>query len=116
MRLLAHAMGGEPETLAGLSGVGDLMLTCFSQLSRNNRFGRAIATGSSVDDACDELGEVVEGLPTALEVVHLAKKHGLGADRLPLFYAVGAILAGKATAKEALGKLMQIEVGREKFL
>jgi glycerol-3-phosphate dehydrogenase len=53
MRVLCNALGGKPETLAGLSGVGDLMLTCFSSLSRNNRCGKQIALGKTVDEICD---------------------------------------------------------------
>jgi len=57
------------QTLAGLSGVGDLMLTCFSSLSRNNRCGKALAKGKTIEEAFQEIGEVVEGVPTAHEVV-----------------------------------------------
>lgn len=49
MRLVCDALGGKPQTLAGLSGVGDLMLTCFSSLSRNNRCGKGLAAGKSVE-------------------------------------------------------------------
>ena len=74
MQRLAIAMGGRPETLAGLSGMGDLMLTCFSSQSRNNRCGQAIGKGKTAQEACDEIGEVVEGVSTARMVEKLRKE------------------------------------------
>jgi len=112
MRMLTVALGGRPETLVGLSGFGDLMLTCFSSQSRNNRFGTAIATGMSVEEACASLGEVVEGLPTAKEVARLAKKHDL---TLPIFFGVAAILNGETTAAEVLETIMGRQPGIETF-
>jgi glycerol-3-phosphate dehydrogenase (NAD+) len=112
MRLLTVALGGRPETLAGLSGIGDLMLTCFSSLSRNNRCGRALAQGKTADEITKEMGEVVEGVPTASEVVSLAKTHKL---HLPLFFAVNEIIAGRLTAESALRVLMRTPPGKETF-
>jgi len=82
IRIVCKAMGGNPETCVGLTGVGDLMLTCFSSLSRNNRCGKGIAEGKSLDEICKEMGEVIEGIATAQEVVRIAKEHNLN---LPLF-------------------------------
>ncbi len=112
MRQLALALGGKPETLAGLSGIGDLMLTCFSSMSRNNRMGLLLAKGMSVEEAAKEIGEVVEGVPTAREVVALADKHNL---ELPMFRAVDAILRGAVKPMDALSKLMGRSLGQEKF-
>ncbi|GAB5353283.1 hypothetical protein AAMO2058_000024000 [Amorphochlora amoebiformis] len=112
MRQLAIALGGQPETLAGLSGVGDLMLTCFSSLSRNNRCGTMLAEGKTVEEAFEAIGEVVEGVPTAKEVVRLAEEHKL---ELPLFRAVDLILSGKVKPREALGHIMGRELGEERF-
>lgn len=112
MAMLAVALGGRAETLAGLSGMGDLMLTCFSSLSRNNRFGAALARGLSVAEATEEIGEVVEGYPTAGEVVRLAKEKGL---KLPLFFAVASILNEECTPSEALEALMGHPPGSETF-
>ena len=92
MRLLSVKLGGSAETLAGLSGVGDLMLTCFSSLSRNNRFGRAIASGKTTEEAIEEIGEVVEGFPTSREAVLLAERAGLGRKDLPLYHAIADVL------------------------
>uniref|UniRef100_A0A7S2TG28 Glycerol-3-phosphate dehydrogenase [NAD(+)] n=1 Tax=Lotharella oceanica TaxID=641309 RepID=A0A7S2TG28_9EUKA len=112
MRQLAIALGGKPETLAGLSGVGDLMLTCFSSLSRNNRCGMALAKGKTVEEAFDEIGEVVEGVPTSKEVVRLAEIHKL---ELPLFRAVDLILSGKVKPEKALRLIMGRDLGTEEF-
>lgn len=112
MAMLAVALGGRAETLSGLSGVGDLMLTCFSSLSRNNRFGGCIAKGMTADEGFAEIGEVVEGYPTAGEVVRLAKIHNL---RLPLFFAVDEILSGRLSPQDALATLMTSAPGHENF-
>jgi glycerol-3-phosphate dehydrogenase len=111
MAMLSIALGGRAETLAGLSGAGDLMLTCFSSLSRNNRFGAALAKGKTVDEAIEEIGEVVEGYPTAAEVARLAEENGL---HLPLFMAVHAILKGDIAPEAAILKLMSLPPGLEK--
>jgi glycerol-3-phosphate dehydrogenase len=110
MSMLSIALGGRAETLSGLSGVGDLMLTCFSSLSRNNRFGSCLAKGMTVDEAVEEIGEVVEGFPTAKEVSRLAKENHL---QLPLFEAVAMILNGQKTPEEALHKIMEKSPGFE---
>mmetsp|Transcript_22183 Transcript_22183/g.30969 ORF Transcript_22183/g.30969 Transcript_22183/m.30969 type:complete len:343 (-) Transcript_22183:191-1219(-) len=112
MRQLAMALGGQAETLAGLSGVGDLMLTCFSSLSRNNRCGMMLAEGKTVEEAFEAIGEVVEGVPTAREVILLAEKHKL---ELPLFRAVDAILQGKVKPADALRLIMNRDLKQEKF-
>eukprot|EP00472_Partenskyella_glossopodia_P003889 CAMPEP_0197525924 /NCGR_PEP_ID=MMETSP1318-20131121/15152_1 /TAXON_ID=552666 /ORGANISM="Partenskyella glossopodia, Strain RCC365" /LENGTH=371 /DNA_ID=CAMNT_0043079773 /DNA_START=302 /DNA_END=1417 /DNA_ORIENTATION=+ len=112
MRQLAMALGGKAETLAGLSGIGDLMLTCFSSLSRNNRCGKLLAEGKSVEEAFSIIGEVVEGVPTAREVILLAEQHKL---ELPLFRAVDAVLSGKVKPEDALGLIMGRDLGLEKF-
>ena len=112
MATLAVALGGKAETLSGLSGVGDLMLTCFSSLSRNNRCGQALAKGKSVEQICADMGEVVEGVPTAAEVVLLAKKHNL---RLPLFFACAQVIEGEKDALVALKELMSAPPGQETF-
>ena len=110
MSMLSIALGGKAETLSGLSGVGDLMLTCFSSLSRNNRFGACLARGMTVDESVTEIGEVVEGYPTASEVKRLAKENNL---RLPCFEAVANILSGELTPEQAFMALMGKAPGLE---
>jgi glycerol-3-phosphate dehydrogenase (NAD(P)+) len=71
---LGEALGGERETLMGLAGLGDLLLTCTDDQSRNRRMGLALAAGKSVQQAQDEIGQVVEGVRVAKEVVRLAAR------------------------------------------
>lgn len=113
MSQLALALGGRKETLNGLSGFGDLMLTCYSDKSRNNRFGQALARGATVEEAIEEIGEVVEGLPTAIEVEKLAKKLHL---RLPLFEAVASLVKGEKTPDELFKILMSAPPAEERFV
>jgi glycerol-3-phosphate dehydrogenase (NAD(P)+) len=74
---LGGAMGARPETLMGLAGLGDLVLTCTSDLSRNRRLGLAIGRGQGVEETAAEIGQVVEGIGAAREVRRLARLHGV---------------------------------------
>lgn len=74
MMRLGAAMGARPETLTGLAGIGDLVLTCTGDLSRNRRLGLALGRGDSVEHAVVEIGQVVEGVGTAAEVQRLARQ------------------------------------------
>jgi len=98
MRLLTEALGADPQTLNGLSGFGDLSLTCTSELSRNYCHGLAIGSGKAPDQT-----KTVEGVSTAKAVVDLAAKHKL---ELPVCNVVAAICAGKLTVKDALNSLL----------
>jgi len=101
---MAESLGGcEYDTLHGLSGIGDLMLTCYSSLSRNTRFGERIGRGECIQSILDDLGEVVEGGATCKEVVTLASKYGL---ILPTFNAVHEILNKHNCVKESLYTLL----------
>ncbi|MDX1381074.1 MAG: NAD(P)H-dependent glycerol-3-phosphate dehydrogenase, partial [Xanthomonadales bacterium] len=77
MMRLGAAMGAEPQTLMGLAGMGDLVLTCTGDLSRNRRLGLALGAGKSVEQAVADIGQVVEGVQTAEEVRRLAERHGV---------------------------------------
>merc|ERR1719204_867737 len=104
MQKLCVAMGGQVETLQGLSGMGDLMLTCFSSLSRNNRFGYLIGSeGLSLEEAAERIGEVVEGAPTAAVVLKKMEEYNV---RMPLFQCVGLVLAGKLEVDAAMDLAM----------
>jgi hypothetical protein len=82
MLRLNRAIGGQPETLMGLAGLGDLVLTCTGDLSRNRRLGLALGQGQSIDAAVRAIGQVVESVQTADEVMRLARRHGVDlADR-----------------------------------
>jgi glycerol-3-phosphate dehydrogenase (NAD(P)+) len=96
------AMGARAETLMGLSGLGDLMLTALSPTSRNTRFGMALGEGRTIDAALDGLG-VVEGYWTAPVVDRLARRHGVST---PVVHAVTAILQGRLTVDDAFTALM----------
>jgi glycerol-3-phosphate dehydrogenase (NAD(P)+) len=74
---LGEALGARRETLMGLSGVGDLVLTCTDDQSRNRRMGLLLARGRSVAAAIAEIRQVVEGIKAAPEVMRLAAQHGV---------------------------------------
>ena len=106
MMRLGVALGARPETLIGLSGLGDLVLTCTGDLSRNRRLGLALGRGVAIDEAVRQIGQVVESILTADEVSRLADKHGLD---LPISAAVHAVLHGEVTPAEGLKALMARE-------
>jgi glycerol-3-phosphate dehydrogenase (NAD(P)+) len=103
MMRFGAAMGARPETFMGLTGVGDLFATAVSRLSRNYRFGRAIAEGKTADEARALLGQVAEGYPTALAAQTLAAQLGV---EMPLLHAIADILTGKRAILDALQGLM----------
>lgn len=98
MQRFAAANGARPETLNGLSGLGDLVLTCTSTQSRNFRFGAALAQGQALDD-----GVTVEGAATARAVAALARDKGID---MPLTTMVAAVIEGKCTIEEAIKALL----------
>lgn len=101
LQALCKAMGGEPQTISGLSGVGDLMLTAFGSLSRNRTLGIRLSRGEKVADITKEM--TVEGVPTAKVAVEFAHRCGLD---LPIFSAVAMILEGTLPIEEAHVHLM----------
>ena len=100
---LGQALGAQRETFMGLAGMGDLILTCTGDLSRNRRVGLALAEKKSLAQILDELGHVAEGVYTAREVDQLARK--LGVD-MPISAAVAAVLEGRINAAQAVEQLM----------
>jgi glycerol-3-phosphate dehydrogenase (NAD(P)+) len=107
---LAFAMGAEPLTLAGLAGMGDLIVTCASPLSRNHRIGVAIARGEKLDDAVKHLGMVAEGVHAARSARALARAHGI---EMPLFERVDRILHEGLAPRQALEELMRLPAGHD---
>ncbi|BCT92100.1 glycerol-3-phosphate dehydrogenase [NAD(P)+] [Lysobacter helvus] len=103
MLRLNAAIGGKAETLMGLAGLGDLVLTCTGDLSRNRRLGLALGRGQSIEDAVREIGQVVESIQTADEVIRQADRHGI---ELPISSAVRAVLHGEITPAEGLQRLL----------
>jgi glycerol-3-phosphate dehydrogenase (NAD(P)+) len=106
MLRLAAVIGARPETLMGLAGLGDLVLTCTGDLSRNRRLGLALGRGQSLADAVREIGQVVESVQTADEVMRLAGQHGI---ELPISNAVRAVLHGETTPESGLKALLARE-------
>jgi glycerol-3-phosphate dehydrogenase (NAD(P)+) len=100
------ALGGKPETLMGLAGLGDLVLTCTGDLSRNRRLGLALGRGQALKDAIAAIGQVVESVQTADEVMRLAHRHGLD---LPISQLVQRMLHGEITPSEGLKLLLSRE-------
>jgi len=100
---LGLALGAQRETFMGLAGMGDLILTCTGDLSRNRRVGLALAENKLLPQILEELGHVAEGVYTAREVDQLARK--LAVD-MPISEAVAAVLDGRLTAAQALEQLM----------
>lgn len=75
MMRLGEKLGGSQETFTGMAGLGDLVLTCTDNQSRNRRFGLALGKGASIKEAAKEIGQVVEGVRNTREVHHLAQRH-----------------------------------------
>ncbi len=107
---LAVAMGAAPLTFAGLAGIGDLMVTCASPISRNHRVGAALARGESLDAALENLGMVAEGVYAAVAARALTRKHNVAA---PLLDSVYRVLYEGLGCGEAVRELMALPAGRE---
>ena len=105
MGRLADAAGARPETFAGLAGMGDLIVTCWSKSGRNRRAGELIARGATQEEAVRSIGMVVEGLTTAPVLRDLALRLEL---ELPITEGVCAVLDGVSLI-ELLGQLMERE-------
>ncbi|MBA3843963.1 MAG: NAD(P)-dependent glycerol-3-phosphate dehydrogenase [Actinobacteria bacterium] len=102
MSRLGEACGAEPETFAGLAGMGDLIVTCWHPTGRNRRAGELIARGASPDEARAQIGQAVEGLTTAPILCELSRRIGV---ELPIAEGVCAVLAGMQL-DELLASLM----------
>lgn len=103
MLRLNLCLGGRAETLIGLAGLGDLVLTCTGDLSRNRRLGLALGRGVPIDEAVAEIGQVVESIQTANEVMRLAARFDLD---LPIASRVQAVLLGETTPADGLRALL----------
>lgn len=104
LRRFGEAMGARAETLTGLSGLGDLILTCGSPQSRNMSLGRALGQGQSVGQALSGRAAVTEGVYTAVAVHRIAAEKGID---MPICKAVCDVVSGKLTVATAIGQLMQ---------
>ncbi|RYD19004.1 MAG: NAD(P)-dependent glycerol-3-phosphate dehydrogenase [Verrucomicrobiaceae bacterium] len=103
MTRLGTTLGGRVETFSGLSGVGDLIVTCFSQHSRNHRVGLALGKGQTLEEAVSSLGMVAEGVPNTLSIHEAAREAGV---RTPIIDAVYGILYEGKSAPLAMKELL----------
>jgi glycerol-3-phosphate dehydrogenase (NAD(P)+) len=103
---LGGALGGKPATFMGLSGVGDLMVTCFSQHSRNRAVGERLGKGEQLSSIVASMQMVAEGVPTTYSAFECARKHNA---QTPIIDQIKAILDGSIAPAEALASLL----GRE---
>ncbi|MBI5889681.1 MAG: NAD(P)-dependent glycerol-3-phosphate dehydrogenase [Nitrosomonadales bacterium] len=110
MTRLGLQMGGRAETLGGLSGVGDLILTCTGDLSRNRQVGMLLAQHKSLDTILSELGHVAEGVYTAREVHRIAQQRGV---EMPICEAVYRVLYENLPAGKAVEALLSRQPGSE---
>ncbi len=104
IRRLAVALGGHPETLAGLAGLGDLVLTCTGDLSRNRQVGIRLGQGQKLPEILASMRMVAEGIRTTDAAVELGRKHGVD---LPITQEVFAILHQHKAPREAIRELME---------
>lgn len=107
MKRLGVKMGADVNTFAGLTGIGDLIVTCTSMHSRNRRCGILIGEGHSVENAVQEIGMVVEGLSTAEAANMIAQKYDV---EMPITQCIYHMIEGRVNAQEAVEILM----GRKK--
>jgi glycerol-3-phosphate dehydrogenase (NAD(P)+) len=106
MLRLNQELGGRAETLMGLAGLGDLVLTCTGDLSRNRRLGLALGRGQSIAEAVKEIGQVVESVDTVDEVMRLGDRHGI---ELPISSLVQRVLHQEITPKDAVRLILSRE-------
>ena len=107
---LGKAVGCSPYTFSGLTGMGDLIVTCTSLHSRNNNAGFLIGQGFSVNEAVKKVGMVVEGINALPAAVNLAKKYGVD---MPIIFAVNEVVNGNESPQNAVNSLLNRELKAE---
>ena len=100
---LSLALGGKPETLMGLSGIGDLVLTCTSEQSRNYSLGRSIGAGKTLESAMTESANTVEGVATAVSIANLSSQYGV---EMPISCAINSVLHDRADIDTTIAALL----------
>ncbi len=110
MTRLGLARGGSMDTFMGLSGMGDLVVTCYSEHSRNLTAGRMLAKGATVEECKARIGQVIEGIPNTLSTYQLARKLNV---RTPITDAMHDILYAGMTPRQALHELMNRSLREE---
>jgi len=107
---LGKALGARPETLVGLSGLGDLLLTCSSEQSRNYAFGKRLGEGMSIEQALAASSGIVEGAFSAEAALALARDNAIA---MPITQAVAAIIEDGATPESMIKSLLDRPLGTE---
>ncbi len=107
---LGVVMGGRQDTFMGLTGLGDLILTCTDDQSRNRRFGLELAKGTTVSEACENIGQAIEGMKTSQEVYQLALKNKI---EMPITQQVCKVLNGEVLPSDAVKALLTREQRHE---
>jgi len=108
MSRLGLAMGARQETFVGLAGMGDLVLTCTDNQSRNRRMGLALAAGKSIESASAEIGQVVEGIGAARAVYEQARRLGV---RMPIIEQIYRVVVDGVSPHDAVEALLNRETG-----
>ncbi|MEE9342097.1 MAG: NAD(P)H-dependent glycerol-3-phosphate dehydrogenase, partial [Gammaproteobacteria bacterium] len=103
---LGTALGGRQDTFMGLTGIGDLVLTCTDDQSRNRRLGLALGQGIDFDTASKEIGQAIEGAHTSRELSLLAKKQGI---EMPITEQVSQVIYHGRSPSEAVSSLLSRE-------
>jgi glycerol-3-phosphate dehydrogenase (NAD(P)+) len=104
MTRLGMAMGGQQHTFAGLAGMGDLLATCISPLSRNRYVGEELAKGRTLEDIISGLGMVAEGVKTSRTVMELADRYGI---EMPIAREVAGVINDGRSAQDAFQGLLR---------
>ena len=110
---LSAAHGADPLSAAGLAGMGDLVASCGSPLSRNRTFGEALGRSGSMEIAREEVPKTVEGVASSSAVVEIARRVGI---EIPVIEAVADVCAGTLTPMQAFDRLMEITTRGENFI
>jgi glycerol-3-phosphate dehydrogenase (NAD(P)+) len=110
MRRLGLKLGANPRTFAGIAGVGDLVLTCTGDVSRNHTVGKKIGEGMKLNEILSEMRMVAEGVKTAKSVYNLSRKLGV---EMPISHEVYHVLYDDITPKEAVHRLMTRDLKQE---
>jgi Glycerol-3-phosphate dehydrogenase len=113
IRRLGQALGADPQTFAGLAGIGDLVVTSMSQHSRNRYLGEQISMGKSLDEVLNEMEMVAEGVRTTRSVYNLAKHHGV---EMPITEAIHGILFDDKSPRKMVKRLMTRSAKHENWL
>lgn len=103
MQRLGVALGADPLTFSGLAGVGDLVVTCMSPLSRNNSFGRKLGSGMTVEEVIADTSQTAEGVKSCRAVLDLARSNGVD---MPIVENVTAVVSGHRAPSDVRGLLM----------